>query len=375
MSVIRKKIEALSSQKPKEDKPLFLKGAHRAFNPIGQVLTEIMGELTQRDFEIESSDLSSTDYETAIEDLNMCSLFCSSVDENETPEIVIGFERGLSALITSRALKTSKLEFSDYKISRLDMTLFKSIFELTLNRYHSLLNPSEVKNVIGLESLSIEETNFNKNTARQMKKLARLNVTLICPDLIEELTTASQPSEKKATKGKAKPKTKSKTTAKDKEKAGEAVEAKLGHFVVTLVIPEAQALEIVNNSSLLQDTETASETTFMDNPWNLHMRETLKDAPTNIRVVVESFRMSVADCTRLAIGQVIPLPGVSLQSMGVEVEMEDDSLGQSTHRGQKLPKRVEVARATLGIYKTNRAVKLIEDLDQNFVQDMASHDL
>jgi len=113
----------------------------------------------------------------------------------------------------------------------------------------------------------------------------------------------------------------------------------------------------------------------MDNPWNLHMRETLKDAPTNIRVVVESFRMSVADCTRLAIGQVIPLPGVSLQSMGVEVEMEDDSLGQSTHRGQKLPKRVEVARATLGIYKTNRAVKLIEDLDQNFVQDMASHDL
>jgi len=139
--------------------------------------------------------------------------------------------------------------------------------------------------------------------------------------LIEELTTASQPSEKKATKGRAKPKTKSKTTAKDKEKAGEAVEAKLGHFVVTLVIPEAQALEIVNNSSLLQDT------------------------------------------------------GVSLQSMGVEVEMEDDSLGQSTHRGQKLPKRVEVARATLGIYKTNRAVKLIEDLDQNFVQDMASHDL
>jgi len=198
----------------------------------------------------------------------------------------------------------------------------------------SLLNPSEVKNVMGLESLSIEETNFNKNTARQMKKLARLNVTLICPDLIEELTTASQPSEKKATKGRAKPKTKSKTTAKDKEKAGEAAEAKLGHFVVTLVIPEAQALEIVNNSSLLQDT-----------------------------------------CTRLAIGQVIPLPGVSLQSMGVEVEMEDDSLGQSTHRGQKLPKRVEVARATLGIYKTNRAVKLIEDLDQNFVQDMASHDL
>ncbi len=76
---------------------------------------------------------------------------------------------------------------------------------------------------------------------------------------------------------------------------------------------------------------------------------------TSLRAVLESCKMTVADCTRLEIGQVIRLPGVSLQDMRLEAEFRDS--------------RICVAKGALGIHKTKRAVKLAEDLEPNFVQN------
>ncbi len=80
---------------------------------------------------------------------------------------------------------------------------------------------------------------------------------------------------------------------------------------------------------------------------------------TSLRAVLESCEMTVADCTRLTIGQVIPLPGVSLQSLNIEAELTDN--------------RVCIAKGALGIHKTRRAVQLVEDVAPSFIdKDLAS---
>lgn len=74
---------------------------------------------------------------------------------------------------------------------------------------------------------------------------------------------------------------------------------------------------------------------------------------TALRAVLESREMTVADCTRLEIGQIIPLPGVSLQELRLEAELKES--------------RVCITKGALGIHKTRRAVKLVEDITPNFL--------
>lgn len=74
---------------------------------------------------------------------------------------------------------------------------------------------------------------------------------------------------------------------------------------------------------------------------------------TSLRAVLESREMTVADCTRLEIGQVIALPGVSLQELRVEAELTDS--------------RLCITKGALGIHKTRRAVKLVEDIGSDFL--------
>ena len=89
-----------------------------------------------------------------------------------------------------------------------------------------------------------------------------------------------------------------------------------------------------------------------NSPWGQHMRKSAETAIIPVYAVVETCRMTVADCTRFEIGQVIELPGVSLQAIGLETEMVEGN--------------VNFGSAALGIYKSHRAVKLIEDISLEF---------
>jgi len=64
--------------------------------------------------------------------------------------------------------------------------------------------------------------------------------------------------------------------------------------------------------------------------------------------------MTVAECTRLEIGQIISLPGVSLQDMKLEATLRDE--------------KICVVKGALGIHKSNRAVKLTEDPSPEFIK-------
>ncbi len=93
-------------------------------------------------------------------------------------------------------------------------------------------------------------------------------------------------------------------------------------------------------------------------PWATHMHGTVLQSTLPLKVIVEVLNMSVADCTRLELGQTISLPGASHRHLSV-----------STESGSGL---INLATSTLGVAKSNKAVKLLEDVDASFLSDIAT---
>ena len=118
------------------------------------------------------------------------------------------------------------------------------------------------------------------------------------------------------------------------------------------ILPVPYLKQIVEHSAAV---ETPEEDFIL--PENVkYLGRHIDTSVTSVRAVLDSLRMSVADCTRLEIGQVLPLPGVSLENISLEVEMRDQ--------------RLAVASGLLGIHKTRRAVKLSEDISDEFRGDV-----
>jgi len=93
------------------------------------------------------------------------------------------------------------------------------------------------------------------------------------------------------------------------------------------------------------------------NPWANHMRTMVMDSTQMLEVVIEDITMSIADCTRLQLGQIITLPGASHTRLNINAR---------SMRGMQV-----IATSTLGIYKTNKAVKLLDDIDPVFLAGIA----
>ncbi|PHR91187.1 MAG: hypothetical protein COA69_11735 [Robiginitomaculum sp.] len=94
------------------------------------------------------------------------------------------------------------------------------------------------------------------------------------------------------------------------------------------------------------------------NPWSAHMHGTVMQSTLPLKVIVEILDMSVADCTRLKLGQTIALPGASHKYLSVSTE---------TKTGL-----VSLAKSTLGVSKSNKAVKLLDDIDPGFLSNIGS---
>lgn len=126
-------------------------------------------------------------------------------------------------------------------------------------------------------------------------------------------------------------------------------------------------LQAAQLESLLQSSATGetSDALVIDtaHPWALQMRDAVKKADMPIRAVVETCHMTIAECTRLEIGQVIALPGVSLNSVGIFIDLET---GDAAETDKDV---IELTKGSLGIFKKNRALKLIENIDPSFTHD------
>ena len=93
-------------------------------------------------------------------------------------------------------------------------------------------------------------------------------------------------------------------------------------------------------------------------PWSSHMHTTVLQSTLPLKVIVEVINMSVADCTRLELGQTLTLPGASHRHLSVSTE---------TNSGL-----ISLATSTLGVSKSNKAVKLLDDVDPEFLSNIGT---
>ena len=112
--------------------------------------------------------------------------------------------------------------------------------------------------------------------------------------------------------------------------------------------------------TLVQAAQSASNDLVIDpaDPWAAHMHDTVMQSALPVKVILEVLSLSVADCTRLKLGQTIALPGASHKQLNVNAEV-----GSNT---------VTLATSTLGVCKSSKAVKLLDDIDPDFLSDIGS---
>ena len=234
--------------------------------------------------------------------------------------------------------KTAAAEI--YKPSKLDTLLLRP---LPLNISKALTNLLKSETPVQAEmDLSFEALDFGKSKLKEFGDVAQLSLKFAFPE----------PETKAAS---AKPKGKAKKKATTKPETSES------DYEVQIFLPLTQLEKLSHGGHSQDDTDSLIIDTA--NPWALHMRDAVKKADMPIRAVVESCHMTIAECTRLEIGQVISLPGVSLNTVGIFLDSETSDTEEPETDA------IELTRGSLGIFKKNRALKLIENIDPSFTHD------
>ena len=95
-----------------------------------------------------------------------------------------------------------------------------------------------------------------------------------------------------------------------------------------------------------------------EDPWPPHMLASALTARVTLMAVLDHNPMSVAECARLEVGQVLPLPGVSLNELTVAARTDHGT--------------IPVATGALGVMKQFKAVKLMSDPPEEFIAGLAA---
>ena len=216
-----------------------------------------------------------------------------------------------------------------YKPSKLDALLLRPLPLKVAEALSALFAPDTI--LQSQTGLSFDALNFGKSQMKEFGELVQVSLQF----------NFTEP------KSQAKAKPESQTSPSD--------------LWVQVFLPAAQLESLLQSSA----TGETSESLVIDaeHPWALHMRDAVKKADMPIRAVVETCHMTIAECTRLEIGQVIALPGVSLNSVGIFIDLET---GDAAETDKDV---IELTKGSLGIFKKNRALKLIENIDPSFTHD------
>ena len=132
---------------------------------------------------------------------------------------------------------------------------------------------------------------------------------------------------------------------------GEA--ARSGNF--ELVVPFSTIDMIL---ARLKTSETVA-TDAASNAWGAHMREVVLDTEIELMPVLHSAFYSVAELSRLEVGQVIELQDNAHRSLTVNLDMMDE--------------QIPIAKARLGAFKGGKALKLSTEPDQAFLSPLKRH--
>ena len=327
MSILRKKIEV------KPGVPDYIKNNLTIWRPLHLAICAAFSELTQLPWETGNVEVRIGELKELQSDLpetGLCFSYGEAGEAGEVGTLLAHFESRFAAQVTTRSLEMQASSIDEsYLLSILDLILFKPViqsFDTELGDLFSAIYDKSEDSFRQLErALKLEDVGLAKDVGPWNE------VTLLIQKVEDELSKADK--------------------AKVKKKAG----------VKKPMEPLSLAYRILLPQFLLQHllashvNEAGSTVVDPENPWTKHLRQSLSTAIVPVRAVVETCRMTVADCTRFEIGQVIDLPGVSLQSIGLETEMIEGS--------------VNFGSAALGIYKSHRAVKLTDNMKPEFLSD------
>lgn len=89
------------------------------------------------------------------------------------------------------------------------------------------------------------------------------------------------------------------------------------------------------------------------------LQDTIQATELNVSAVLDDIHMNVGECSRLEVGSVLPLEGAELSKL---------RLIASTMNGKS-----QIAMGELGVWKTNRALKLHTAVAEDFARDFTGH--
>lgn len=323
------------------------------------MLSDVLTPLTKLDHDIGPCKIEAMTYQECVEDLRAVALYYKAENFEGNVNMLIGLDSALAARVTSQALKVDDVLSNDYAPSQLDLILCRDIAHSIVSTFTPYFSDmaSELNEVVSLSDLD-----FSRSQARQMGELVLIKIAM---------TNAAAQTENLA---KAKTKSiKSESASKAAKKKPRALPS-LAAYHITILLPKLNfqiwAKDNQPNDVSVEDRPVIDST----DPWYHHLKKSLPATHVNMRVVVETIDMTVAECTRLHIGQVLQLPGISLDTLAVEVDADAMPVGKEISSVEgNLPTsnpRVELTKARLGVYKSRRAVKLANDISEEFFYDL-----
>ncbi|MCF6328407.1 MAG: FliM/FliN family flagellar motor C-terminal domain-containing protein [Henriciella sp.] len=88
------------------------------------------------------------------------------------------------------------------------------------------------------------------------------------------------------------------------------------------------------------------------------LRDTIRNSALTLDVVLERLSMTIGDCTRLKVGQILPLSDVETDRLSLSA----DTLNQ----------QIDIGHGEMGVWKQQRALRLHTPVLEEFVREMAA---
>jgi len=128
-------------------------------------------------------------------------------------------------------------------------------------------------------------------------------------------------------------------------------DARGGGFHLALPLSLIEPVETVLRHSGTVRTQGESEN------WTRHMRKVINRTPLKVTAVIDRCKMGVAELTRLEVGGLFPLSDVTLDDVVLEMKVGGEVRS--------------IGRGRLGANKRNKAIKIIEPPEHEFLNPLA----
>jgi len=269
--------------------------------------------------------------------------------DEKTTSVLVNFDNVFAQLMSQAAFGGDDQVFSykeDEAVSRFDVLLFKDIMQIFYRQLHETLISKEGKTPFpSLLRLGEAISPIPFEMPENEDKWVKLTLNVSASIRPKEKTAEAETSDTVETSGDSE-------IVPEQDADKEASKQSWPEvFSISVILPQSLYNNSLNNRFSVKTADASLSLSLEDG--SMFWKSRVEKSHTSLRAVVENREMTVAECTRLSIGQVIPLPGVSLQKVAVEAELSEG--------------RIQIATGALGIHKTRRALRINDGIDPEFI--------